>query len=38
VHDLENIGGGDMVFMTVEFLHSANPAPAIPDEIRRKAA
>ena len=38
VHDLENIGDGDMVFMTVEFLESANAALAIPDEIRRRAA
>jgi hypothetical protein len=27
VHDLENIGDGDMVFMTVEFLDSAAGAP-----------
>jgi hypothetical protein len=38
VHDLENIGDGDMVFMTVEFLDSANKPLAIPDEIRRVAA
>jgi hypothetical protein len=38
VHDLENIGDGDMVFMTVEFLESANNPLAVPDEIRRKAA
>ncbi|HLK83907.1 MAG TPA: hypothetical protein VKT99_20785 [Xanthobacteraceae bacterium] len=38
VHDLENIGDGDMVFMTVEFLDSANAPLALPDEIRRKAA
>src|SRR5579883_1472030 len=38
VHDLENIGDGDMVFMTVEFLQSANAPLALPDEIRRKAA
>src|ERR1700730_15142300 len=38
VHDLENIGDRDMVFMTVEFLDSANKPLAIPDEIRRAAA
>jgi len=38
VHDLENIGDGEMVFMTVEFLASANRPLALPDEIRRKAA
>jgi hypothetical protein len=38
VHDLENVGDTDMVFMTVEFLESANTPLAIPDEIRRKAA
>jgi hypothetical protein len=38
VHDLENIGDTDMVFMTVEFLDSANPPLAIPDAVRRAAA
>ena len=38
VHDLENIGDGDMVFMTVEFLDSANRPLAIPDEVRAAAA
>ena len=38
VHDLENIGDGDMVFMTVEFLDSANAPLALPEEIRRAAA
>jgi len=38
VHDLENIGDGDMVFMTVEFLESANRPLAIPDEVRAAAA
>jgi hypothetical protein len=37
VHDLENIGDADMVFMTVEFLDSANRPLAIPDEVRRAA-
>ena|ERR1700712_4262475 len=26
IHDLENIGGTDLIFTTVEFLQSANPA------------
>ncbi len=38
VHDLENIGDTEMVFMTVEFLASANAPLAIPDEVRRAAA
>ena len=38
VHDLENIGDGDMVFMTIEFLDSANRPLAIPDEVRAAAA
>jgi hypothetical protein len=38
VHDLENIGDGEMVFMTVEFLDSANRPLALPDAVRRAAA
>jgi beta-alanine degradation protein BauB len=38
VHDLENIGDGEMVFMTVEFLDSANGPLALPEGIRRAAA
>jgi hypothetical protein len=38
VHDPENIGDGDMVFMTVEFLGSANAPLALPEEIRCAAA
>ena len=38
VHDLENIGDGDMVFMTVEFLDSANAPLALPEGIRAAAA
>jgi quercetin dioxygenase-like cupin family protein len=38
VHDLENIGDADMVFMTVEFLDSANKPLAVPDHVRLKAA
>jgi len=36
-HDLTNIGHGDMVFTTVEFLHGANPALWVPDAVRRPA-
>jgi hypothetical protein len=38
VHDLENIGEAEMVFMTVEFLDSANRPLAIPETVRRSAA
>jgi quercetin dioxygenase-like cupin family protein len=38
VHDLENIGDTDMVFMTVEFLDSANQPLAIPEKVRHAAA
>jgi quercetin dioxygenase-like cupin family protein len=38
VHDLENIGDADLVFMTVEFLQSANRPLPIPDTVRRAAA
>jgi beta-alanine degradation protein BauB len=37
VHDLENIGDRDMVFMTIEFLDSANTPLAIPDKVRAAA-
>jgi quercetin dioxygenase-like cupin family protein len=37
VHDLENIGDQDMVFMTIEFLDSANTPLAIPDDVRAAA-
>ena len=38
VHDLENIGEQDMIFMTVEFLESANKPMPLPSEVRRLAA
>jgi quercetin dioxygenase-like cupin family protein len=39
VHDLENLGDADMVFMTVEFIEgSANKPLPIPDTVRLKAA
>jgi len=38
VHDLENIGDHEMVFMTVEFLDSANKPLAIPQEVRAAVA
>jgi len=37
VHDLENIGDLEMVFMTIEFLDSANKPLAIPDRVRAAA-
>jgi len=37
VHDLENIGDKEMVFMTIEFLNSANKPLAIPDKVRAAA-
>ena len=38
VHDLENLGDKEMVFMTVEFLNSANKPMALPDHVRPAAA
>jgi beta-alanine degradation protein BauB len=39
VHDLENLGDDDMIFMTVESIEgSANKPLAIPDTVRQKAA
>ena len=38
VHDLENLGDKEMVFMTIEFLDSANKPLAIPDSVRMKSA
>jgi quercetin dioxygenase-like cupin family protein len=38
VHDLENIGDKELVFMTVEFLASANKPLAIPQAVRGAAA
>ena len=37
VHDLENIGDKEMVFMTVEFLDSANKPLAVPQAARLAA-
>lgn len=37
VHDLENIGDTTMIFMTVEFLESANKPMPLPAEVRRAA-
>ena len=34
VHDLENLGDKEMVFMTIEFLNSANKPMAVPDQVR----
>ena len=38
VHDLENLGDKEMVFMTIEFLNSANKAMPLPEHVRGKAA
>ena len=38
VHDLENLGDREMVFMTVEFLASANKPMALPARVRSSAA
>ena len=38
IHDLENTGDTELVFVTVEFLDSANPALPVPGEVRAKAA
>jgi hypothetical protein len=38
VHDLENLGGEDMIFNTIEFLDSVNKPLPIPDRVRRAAA
>jgi quercetin dioxygenase-like cupin family protein len=37
VHDLENLSDKEMVFMTIEFLNSANKPLAIPDTVRAAA-
>ena len=36
VHDLENLGDKEMVFMTIEFLQSANKPMALPETVRRR--
>jgi quercetin dioxygenase-like cupin family protein len=38
VHDLENLGDKEMVFMTIEFLQSANKPMALPARVRPQAA
>ena len=38
VHDLVNLGDKEMVFMTIEFLQSANKAMPLPDSVRQQAA
>jgi beta-alanine degradation protein BauB len=37
VHDLENLGDKDMIFMTIEFLDSANKALSLPDRVHAAA-
>jgi quercetin dioxygenase-like cupin family protein len=36
VHDLTNLGDKEMVFMTIEFLNSANKPLPIPDSVRMR--
>ncbi len=38
VHDLENLGDKEMVFMTIEFLNSANKPMPLPAHVRSQAA
>ena len=38
VHDLENLGDREMVFMTVEFKDSANKPMQLPEGVRPQAA
>ena len=38
VHDLENLGDKEMVFMTVEFKDSANKPMPLPEGVRPQAA
>jgi quercetin dioxygenase-like cupin family protein len=37
VHDLENLDDKEMVFMTIEFLDSANKPLALPEKVRAAA-
>lgn len=37
VHDIQNTGGKEIVFVTVEFLDSANAPLPIPDNVRPQA-
>lgn len=34
IHDLQNVGDADLVFTTVEFMDSDNPAMDVPDHVR----
>ena len=38
VHDLENLGDSEIVFMTVEFKDSANKPMTLPEGVRPQAA
>ena len=38
VHDLENVGDREMIFMTVEFKDSANKPMPLPEGVRPQAA
>jgi quercetin dioxygenase-like cupin family protein len=37
VHDLENLGDSEMVFMTIEYLDSANKPLPLPESVRKAA-
>jgi hypothetical protein len=38
VHDLENLGDRELMFMTVEFKESANKPMQLPEGVRPQAA
>ena len=38
MHDLENLGDQEMIFMTVEFQDSANKPMPLPASVRPQAA
>src|ERR1041384_8298677 len=38
VHDLENLGDREMIFMTIEFLQSANKPMPLPHDVPRRQA
>ena len=38
VHDLENLGDKEMVFMTIEFVNSDNTPMPLPEQVRKAAA
>jgi quercetin dioxygenase-like cupin family protein len=38
IHDLQNVGDGDLGFVTVEFLNSSNPPLELPDDVKPAAS